>query len=235
MRGSGANRRLRCLTHPIAFPIPLPVTKEEKSIEAESSQENIYTNMALGNSIQNLMLKERTADTIASNNVNPNQINTTNDLSQQLAATTATSCHNKSIQNLIREERVGIPVPGTQLHQRLTGYKGSTEDLRTSGRSSPIKQSLSTPNSPPKHLIATNFGCASAGSFHDRVRAPSPSPLMQAAATTTTGAENRLIEHTHAYKFYILIMFLVKVLFFFYLFCCNHVFRLLRPPARSFS
>lgn len=235
MRGSGSNRRLRYLTHPVAFPSPpAPPRTTEAAATTESIRSdshlppnNLYTNMALGNSIQTLMNADGT----------PNVISLTNDLSQQLAAksmttATSTSCQNKSIQNLIREERGtgggingggGIPVPTPTTQQRAAaGYKGSTEDLRgcASGRSSPALYSHSTPNSPPKHL---GIG----GNLHDRLRAPSPSPLLQVATGAAT--ENRLIDHQ--------LMNFVWFRFVLFCFCfvCfvillpNHVF--VRPQA----
>lgn len=195
LRGSGANRRLRYLTHPLAIPASIPTPSDSPA--AAGNHDNIYTNIALGNCIENLMQqKDRSSSSATINESDSTQ----NDLSQQLAAN---ACHHKSIQNLIREERGGIPVP----QPRAPVYKGSTEDLRcVSGRSSPAF-SHSTPNSPPKHLIASGAG----GGFHERMRAPSP--LLQVVAATST--ENRLIEHTSTLMSFVCGCFVVSFIYFF--------------------
>lgn len=179
MRGG----RLRYLTVPLID--PLPSTSEYQNLaksennSASSSTANIaeasaksnsstdvYTNIALGNCIENL-------------------INTQNTTTAEPQASTPlcplnATCHHKSIQKLIKEEKATCPIP---IPQRTMSCGGSADNLNQisgsiSGRSSPA-HSLSTPNSPPKYLSS---GGSITGTIGDHRFSRAPSPLLQVTA-----------------------------------------------------
>lgn len=170
MRGG----RLRYLTVPLID--PLPVSPEYQNLErhsASSSSDNIaevsgksnnntdlYTNIALGNSFHNLISKTPNSTALPQ-------------ASTPLCPLNAT-CHHKSIQKLIKEEKATCPIA---IPPRTTNCGGSADNLNQisgsiSGRSSPA-HSFSTPNSPPKYLSSGGSLPAAIGD-HRFNRAPSP-------------------------------------------------------------
>lgn len=173
MRGG----RLRYLTVPLID--PLPSSSEHQNLErhsASSSIENIaevskksnsntdvYTNIALGNCFDNII------------NKSSNLIETPK-TSTPLCPLNAT-CHHKSIQKLIKEEKGTCPIA---IPQRTINCSGSADNLNQisgsiSGRSSPA-HSFSNPNSPPKYLSS---GGSLPVTLEDHRFSRAPSPLLQ--------------------------------------------------------
>lgn len=180
MRGPPHNRRLRYLTHPLVAADPPIVPHYDSNLlpvnPNTGSTDNVYTNIALGECIENLMYS------------NPNQEIISEPVIHQGATPLCpiTMCHHKSVQNLIREERAISPVsPGIPIPQARIGYRGSNEDLvgTASGRSSPAATSYSTPNSPPKYLTTSS-------SLYNERRAPSP--LLQVAHACENRCEKNM-------------------------------------------
>lgn len=201
MRGG----RLRYLTVPLIDPLPSSteyqnlVKSESNSAsssttniaEASSSKSNsntdVYTNIALGNCIENLI----------------NAPVVTSQASTPLCPLNAT-CHHKSIQKLIKEEKATCPIAIPQRNAPMCS--GSADNLNQisgsiSGRSSPA-HSFSTPNSPPKYLSSGGgVGGSIAGTIGDHRFSRAPSPLLQ--VTQACSSDHRC----ELWSFLVLIVF----------------------------
>lgn len=168
MRGG----RLRYLTVPLIDSLPsenLDKQNASSSIDniteaSSKTNQDVYTNIALGNCIENIINKGPTLTGVSQ-------------ASTPLCPLNAT-CHHKSIQKLIKEEKATGPIA---IPQRSSNCSGSADNLNQlsgsiSGRSSPA-YSFSTPNSPPKYL--SSGGSLPSNPMGDHRFSRAPSPLLQ--------------------------------------------------------
>jgi hypothetical protein len=135
--------------------------------EEAAGEENIYTKIALGNCIQEIISTQQPDISSSSSNSN-NKSTTSSSLSSNA------QYHLKSIEDLKREETLGVPIPQKKQTAISVDCTDFQPGISISGRSSP-SHFYGSPSSPPIYLSpSTGTGSSSRPGSGRVSRAASP-------------------------------------------------------------
>lgn len=187
-------------------------TSDNADTKIRPPESNVFTKLALGNCMENLMKTSRQSL--------PKQLFSANvthaDDSSRYSSSMGASIPHKSVQNLKREESIGIPIPprrnNSNIDDHINRHYSSLMNSPPSGRFSPnslLCGSPTLPSSPVQSGYLDVYG--SSGSGGKVSRAASPQPLSINVGGPTGCGDYRL-----GFKFCSLFFFFVVIFLIFW-------------------